>query len=499
MPTGRKIAIAALIIVAVGVLIAAILVPHLVDVDRYRPELAAGIERGTGRSVEIGRLSLSVLPVVAVRADNVAIGNPPGFPQGHILEIGHVYADLDARALLSRQIVVRSLEFERPVVKLLSTADGRWNTEGPPRAQVRPAAWDPEPAAPLQPIARVRLEHGVVTASYATPSGAAGPPVFEADDVALELDDVNPEALGLDLAPASFRPPVMAAPGLTSGLLNRAGGPTWFRPVLFQKADAGMIGPPPGALAAHGAFSAGSARFNAVQATGLKSAVELYAGGLMLRQFALELAGGHVSGDLAWNSAAQPASFAAQLTLANIDLGRLLAEVPGANNRITGTVEGQLKLTGLNLPSPDPLANKEGAGRITVHNGTLPTLQLNRNLMALMKNILVTRPESGDPSSFQSISADLEISGGEIHSRQISIVGNGMDIDASGALALAGAGRLDYEGVTKMAARHNGFEGIVAGLLGSRISADGKIHVPFTLTGTLDQPRFALKNSPLFH
>jgi len=154
---------------------------------------------------------------------------------------------------------------------------------------------------------------------------------------------------------------------------------------------------------------------------------------------------------------------------------------------------------GFNLPSADPLANKEGQGRITIRNGTLPTLQLNRNLMELMKNILRVRPESGDASAFQSISADLEIGGSEIRSRQITITGNGMDIDASGALALAGEGRLDYQGVSKMNARRNGFEGIVAGLLGSKVSADGRIDVPFTISGTLDRPRFALKNSPLFH
>jgi hypothetical protein len=39
----------------------------------------------------------------------------------------------------------------------------------------------------------------------------------------------------------------------------------------------------------------------------------------------------------------------------------------------------------------------------------------------------------------------------------------------------------------------------VAGLLGSKVSAGGRIDVPFTITGTLDRPRVALKNSPFFH
>jgi uncharacterized protein involved in outer membrane biogenesis len=492
MSRGKKLAIAALILLALIVLAVAIIVPRLVNLDRYRPGVIANIERGTGRSVEIGRLSLSVLPVIAVRADNIEVGNPPGFPAGHLLDIKRAEAVLDARALLDRRIVVRSLDFEYPNVSLVSTSDGHWNTEAPARAVVRPAAWTPE-ATSSERIAKVNFEHGRVTVSNALPSGAIQPPAFAADEVAVELDDVNPEALGLDLTaslPCGARILRAATP------LPRIAR---FRPALLQTDDRASLAVPPGALAAHGTFSAKSAQFGGAAAANLKSRIELRSGGVMLRQISMNLAGGQATGEFVWNSAAEPASYGVQASLAKVDLARLLAGFPGASGKITGTLDGQLDLMGFNLPSADPLANKEGQGRLTVRNGTLPSLQLNRNLMELMKNVLRVKPESGDASSFQSISADLEIGGGEIHSRQIAILGNGMDIDASGALALAGEGRLDYQGVSKMSARRNGFEGIVAGLLGSKVSADGRIDVPFTITGTLDRPRFALKNSPLFH
>jgi len=490
MSRGRKLAIAVLVLLALIVAAAAIVVPRLVNLDRYRPEVIANIERGTGRSVAIGRLSLSVLPAIAVRADNIAVGNPPGFPEGHLLEIKRAEAELDAGALLDRRIVVRSVDFHDPNVNLLSTSDGHWNTEAPARAIVRPTAWTPQPAPVSQRIAKVSFEHGRVTVSNAQPSGTVDPPAFEADEVAVELDDVNPEVLGLNLMPASL------GWQRFTRLLPRIAR---FRPALLQTDNSASVAVPPGTIAAQGTFSARSAHFSGAAAANLKSQIELRSGGVMLRRFSMDLAGGQVTGEFAWNSAAEPANYGVQTTLANIDLARLLAGFPGASGKITGTLSGQLDLMGFNLPSADPLANKEGQGRITIRNGTLPTLQLNRNLMELMKNILRVRPESGDASAFQSISADLEIGGSEIRSRQITITGNGMDIDASGALALAGEGRLDYQGVSKMNARRNGFEGIVAGLLGSKVSADGRIDVPFTISGTLDRPRFALKNSPLFH
>lgn len=493
-----KLTVAALITLAVILLVVALVVPRLVNLDRYRPEVIASLERGTGRSVAISRLSVSVFPRLSLRADDIAIGNPPGFPEGHFLEIQHVYAEINLRKLLDRRVEVTSLKFDHPAVNLLSTSDGRWNTEGPARAVVRPAAWTPQPAVSSQTINQVVFERGRLTVSNALPSGAIAPASFEADDVAVVLESVNPAGLGLNLMPATLSFRNRAAPRLISGAASDILAGEWLRPALFESGAGQGLTPVPGEIAAHGTFTAKSARFDAAKAGNLKSQIILRSGGVMLRQFSMELAGGHVTGDLAWNSAAQPASYAAQIALASIDLARLLAPFPDASGKITGTLEGQLMLDGLNLPSSDPLANKQGQGQITVRDGTLPTLQLNRNLMDLMKNVLRTRSEAGGPSSFQSITADLEISGREIRSQQITILGNGMDIDASGALALAGEGRLDYQGVSKMSARKNGFEGIVAGLLGSKISADGRINVPFTISGTLDRPRFALKNSPLF-
>ena len=496
-----KLAMAALITIAVVLLVMAIAVPRLVNLDRYRPEVIANIERGTGRGVAIGRLSVSILPRLAVRADDVAIGNPPGFPPGHMLEIKRVYAEIDLRKLLDREVQMTSLEFDHPTVNLLLSSEGRWNTEGPERAPVRPVSWAAQPAVSSQTINQVVFQHGRVTASNVLASGAIAPASLEADDVEVELESVNPAALGLKLTRAAFRFEDTIAPQLISSAASDTlpGAPSApFRAALFESDAREALVPPPGQIAAHGTFTAKSALFGAAQAADLKCGIELRSGGVMLRQFSMDIAGGRVTGDLSWNSAAQPAGYAARIALANIDLARLLASFPGASGKITGALDGQLRLDGLNVPSSDPLANKEGQGQITVRNGTLPTLQLNRNLMDLMKNLLKTRPEAGGPSSFQSIAADLEIGGGEIRSRQITILGNGMDIDASGALALAGEGRLDYQGVSKMSARKNGFEGIVAGLLGSKVSADGRIDVPFTLGGTLDRPRFALKNSPLF-
>jgi uncharacterized protein involved in outer membrane biogenesis len=499
MPRRRKIVLTILILLALVVVALAVIVPRLADIDRYRPEVVAQIERSSGRQASIGRLDLRILPTLGVRADDIVIGNPPGFPAGHFLEIRHAYARIDAVALLRRQVVIRALQLESPKLSLVSDASGRWNTEGAVRAQarLRPAAWLSNPV-PATVIASVKIEQGRVTAANILPSGDVGTSTLEAEGVTADLHDVNPEALGIHLA---------QSPGgeLSGGdYAEGLGRPALMRAALIDstpQSPAMLAAPPPqGALAARGTFTAQSVRMGAITVTEVTSGLEIHADGLVVKNMVLQLFGGRVSGDLLWNPSVQPPRYTTNLALTGIDVARALQSFPSANGKLTGTLDGKIQITGWTpaseaVPSPDPPANLQGAGTLTVRNGTLPAIRLNRDLTQLMKNVVRTTAGSPDPSTFQSMSADFEISDGEIRSRQITILGNGINLNVSGGLALAGAGKLDYRGTGEIMAR-KGVGNLVAGLLGSKMGTGGKITFPFTLTGTLTAPRFQAPQSP---
>jgi hypothetical protein len=101
-------------------------------------------------------------------------------------------------------------------------------------------------------------------------------------------------------------------------------------------------------------------------------------------------------------------------------------------------------------------------------------------------------PAQGDPSSFSSASADLALANDRVTSRNVKIVGNGVGIDAAGVLTLVGEDSLEYEGVAEVKAAENALTNMLAGLSGAKL-ADGKLSFPFTLGGTLDNPRFRLR------
>src|ERR1700756_1883852 len=105
-------------------------VPVLVNVDRYRPRVISYLQQQTGKQVEIGRLALTFFPV-AIHIDHFGVKNPPLFPSGYVVQVARIDAELSVGALLHRQVVVKSLVLDEPILNVTSDPDGPWNFENP--------------------------------------------------------------------------------------------------------------------------------------------------------------------------------------------------------------------------------------------------------------------------------------------------------------------------------------------------------------------------------
>ena len=158
-------------------------VPTFTNVDRYRPRVISYLQERTGKQVEIGGLALTFFPLT-LHIDHIGVRNPPIFPSGYVVQVARIDAELNVGALLHRQLVVKSLVLEDPVLNLTSDPDGPWNFENP---QSKVSA----NTLPLAPISSVKIVRGSVIASNLLPSDAAGPIFFEAHEIFCELEKVN--------------------------------------------------------------------------------------------------------------------------------------------------------------------------------------------------------------------------------------------------------------------------------------------------------------------
>ena len=411
-------------------------VPALINVDRYRSQLISYLEEKTGKQVEIKQLALTFFPVT-IHIDHIGVRNPPIFPAGYVVQVARIDAELSVGALLHRQVVIKSLVLEDPVLNLTSDPDGPWNFENP---QAKTSA----NTFPLGPISSVKIKRATVIASNLLLSDAAGPIFFEAHDISCELQQVN-----------------------LAGIIDRS--------------SSSMDG--------QGSLKAGLLRFGAVEARNLDSKLRLESRHVFITGVKAEVYGGRAVGELSFDLSAKNVSFKTDARLSGINVAQLLAAFPNGGGKMTGKMEGDIKLAGEIAHSLRPLAGMHGAGHMTVRNGQLPSLKLNANLMKLA-HFNDLGPAKDDPSSFKLITTDLELDNQRISSKVIDLDGYGVDVDGSGNVSVSGSDELDYRGLAEITTKESFITNTVARISGATLK-DGKLQFPFRIGGTIDSPAFS--------
>jgi uncharacterized protein involved in outer membrane biogenesis len=432
----RKTGLIAAATGAVLLLAVIFVAPALIRVDRYRPQVISYLQEKTGKQVEIGRLALTLFPL-AIHIDHFGVKNPPIFPRGYVVQVARIDAELSVGALMHRQVVIKSLILEDPILNMTSDPDGPWNFENP-------QAKDSVNTMPLGVISRVQIKRGQLVASNLLPSDAAGPVFFEAHEIYCDLEQVN---------------------------------------------LVGIINPSSSSMDGQGILKAGLLRFGSVEMRNLESQFALESRHISFKDVKAEGYGGSAAGDLVFDLSGKNARFKANARFSGINVAQLLAAFPNGGGKMTGKMEGDVKLAGEIEHSARPLAGIHGAGRIKVRNGQVPSLKLNANLMKLA-HFNDLGPAKNDPSAFNLITTDLELDNQRISSRVIDIDGYGVDVDGSGSVSISGSDELNYRGLAEITTKESFFTNTVARMSGAALK-DGKLQFPFRIGGTIDNPVFS--------
>jgi AsmA protein len=108
-------------------LIVVVLLPFVIDANRFRPEIESSLNSALNRKVEIGNIRLSILSG-GVAVENVTISDDPSFNTGPFLKAKSLSVNLELLPLVfSRAIHVTGLTIDQPSVTLLRSQAGTWN------------------------------------------------------------------------------------------------------------------------------------------------------------------------------------------------------------------------------------------------------------------------------------------------------------------------------------------------------------------------------------
>jgi AsmA protein len=113
--------------IVVALIVLAIVLPFVVDVNAFRPKIESELSAALGRQVSVGNLHLSIWSG-SVSADDLAIANDPAFGTAPFIRAKSLNVGVEMFPLIfSKALHVTNLTLENPEVSLVRSASGKWN------------------------------------------------------------------------------------------------------------------------------------------------------------------------------------------------------------------------------------------------------------------------------------------------------------------------------------------------------------------------------------
>ena len=137
--------------VIVLVIAAAIAVPLFIPLDTYKAKIVALVKSETGRDLKIaGPVHFSLLPSVALEANDVSLSNPPGATSPNMVQLKTLDVELKLLPLLHGGLEISEFKLVQPAIALEVDKQGRpsWAFNPPATAGAAPQATTSAPSAP---------------------------------------------------------------------------------------------------------------------------------------------------------------------------------------------------------------------------------------------------------------------------------------------------------------------------------------------------------------
>jgi AsmA protein len=500
----------------VGVLvIIALILPFVINANRFKPVLESQLSNALGRPTTIGSIELALFSG-GVRADDFVIADDPAFSHSPFVTAKRVNVGVDLMPLIfSKKLEVKSFTLTEPQVSLIRSQAGVWNfsTLGNSSASSQSTAGKSsatsDSSVPAISVDKLKISNGVVTLGTLSTSGKTH-----------TYQNVELEASNLSYTSQFPFTLTLKTPGNGSLKLDGKAGPinvtnTILTPLSaklnIQKLDLALTG-----------FVDPS--------TGIAGTVDLD-GDLTSDGTSSKLKGSLNGQKLKFTAGGSPAtvpisidyattydlkSGTGNLTEGDIHIGKALAQLSGGYNTSGAETTLQMQLHGQGMSVPDlegalpaaGIALPSGAslqtgsldlnlaingsvdklvitGPVNLSNAKLAGFDLKSKLGALSSFTALGKGGSSSDTVIQSLHADLRQDPSGTHAANLKIV-----VESIGTIAgdanMSASQQLDC----KMTANLAGALGVVAApvaLLGKGKSGGG---IPFSITGTASNPIF---------
>jgi len=166
------------------IIAAVIILPRVVDVQKYKPVLESKVTELTGRPLSVaGDVKLSVFPWLGVSFSDVTLGSPKGFAEKEFASIKSLDARVKLLPLLSRNLWLTAVA-DKPEILAVKNKDGRVNWSFGKKA---PAEKDQTKA----PAGKLELPFKSITVGELAVKNGSARYIDHASGARREISDIN--------------------------------------------------------------------------------------------------------------------------------------------------------------------------------------------------------------------------------------------------------------------------------------------------------------------
>jgi AsmA family len=115
--------------VALLLLVLLIVLPPLINANRFQRRIAASIGGSLGRPVHLDRVTFNLLPLPGFTLENLVVSEDPAFGSEPVIRANSVRATLRISSLWRKRVEFSTISFTEPSVNLVRGANGTWNLE----------------------------------------------------------------------------------------------------------------------------------------------------------------------------------------------------------------------------------------------------------------------------------------------------------------------------------------------------------------------------------
>jgi AsmA protein len=185
--SARLVLIAAVAVVALLVIVA-VAVPLFLNTDSFKAKIEKTLTQSLGRTVTIGKLSLSIWSGGLV-AENATVADDPAFSTQPFIQADSVKINVALLPLIfSKELDVEGFLMESPKIQLLRAGDGTWNySKIGPANQAASKSTEPKQTLSNLTVGEVNIENGRITVGNGPGAATTVNHVYE--DVNLKVKD----------------------------------------------------------------------------------------------------------------------------------------------------------------------------------------------------------------------------------------------------------------------------------------------------------------------